>query len=561
MKIQYVKKDLLLFLLSAAFIAGSMFLAYLPRSEITPQAARVIAPAFHVDPTGEETPADAAAGSWTPLSKPRLYAQRTKAAMWFKFRLPANPAPGTAFVHVESASTEDLRVYFPGRPPVLLGKKVPASRVPVKTRLWNIPIPGTALPGETVYIRVQTNTIMLIPVSILTVEEALAKANRDSLIFGVFFGLLVTVFFVNLFTWIAIRNTYFLTYLGYIAFLFLYHLRVHGYLWFLPIPFELLEASLWISLGGFGIFMMLFAQRFLGLKERLPVMHRILNVGILFFIGQTILGCAQQVFLANQIAYVTGFFVPLIILGTTIWLYFTGMRQVRFYLLAWCFLFAGTLVWSTSAYLEAYLPSNYIFMMGTSIDTLLFTLAIFDQFRRELMEKEEHIERERYYQKLSHTDPLTGLYNRHYLNDLIHRLSTEEEIPPESAVIMIDIDNFKTINDTYGHLIGDMFLTKLGTKIRNNVRKSDMACRYGGDEFLIFLSGATERAALSIAESIREAMQSDYVYSDQGEPIRVSVSAGITSNRPGDSFDGIFLRADAALYQAKRTGRNKISVL
>ncbi len=561
MKIHYAKKDIILFLISAIAIAGAMFLAYLPRAEITPQAARVLAPAFHVDPSGTETPEQAAQGTWTPLARPRLYANRTKDTYWIKFRLPANPAPGNAFVHIESASAEDLRVYFRGHQPVLLGKKVPSAQVPIKTRLWNVPVPADCIPGETVLIRVRTNTIMLVPLSILTVGEALADANTDSLIFGVFFGVLITVFFVNLFTWLAIRNANFLTYLAYIAFLFLYHVRVHGFLWFLPIPFPILEAIVWISLGGFGTFMMLFAQRFLELKERMPVMHRILNGGIVLFIGQTVLGCAQLNFLANQIAYVTGFLVPLVILATTTYLYFTGMRQVRFYLLAWCFLFTGTLVWSTSAYLESYLPSNYIFMMGTSIDTLLFTLAIFDQFRRELLEKDEHIERERYYQKLSHTDSLTGLYNRHYLNDLIQRLSSEEDIPPESAVIMIDIDNFKIVNDTYGHLVGDMFLTKLGTKIRNNVRKSDIACRYGGDEFLIFLPGATERAAMSIAESIREAMHADFVYSEQGQPIHVSVSAGITSSRSGDSFDGIFLRADAALYQAKRTGRNRISVL
>jgi diguanylate cyclase (GGDEF)-like protein len=126
---------------------------------------------------------------------------------------------------------------------------------------------------------------------------------------------------------------------------------------------------------------------------------------------------------------------------------------------------------------------------------------------------------------------------------------------------MIDLDNFKTINDTYGHLIGDMLLTKTASKIKKHIRKTDIACRYGGDEFLIYLPGANASVAHSIADGVRRDILEDFSYSEEGTEIRHTISIGVTENRVDDTFDGLFLRADAALYQAKRTGRNKISIL
>ncbi|HNQ98153.1 MAG TPA: GGDEF domain-containing protein, partial [Treponemataceae bacterium] len=94
-----------------------------------------------------------------------------------------------------------------------------------------------------------------------------------------------------------------------------------------------------------------------------------------------------------------------------------------------------------------------------------------------------------------------------------------------------------------------------------HIRKTYIACRYGGDEFLVFLPGANELAARNIAESIRSDILNDFSYSEEGEEIKITVSVGVSENRMDDSFDGLFLRADAALYQAKKTGRNRISVL
>jgi diguanylate cyclase (GGDEF)-like protein len=318
---------------------------------------------------------------------------------------------------------------------------------------------------------------------------------------------------------------------------------------------------LWLSLGGTGIFMILFAMDFLSLKVKQPIVYKALQVGVVLFILQTLLGVFRLIIYANKVAYFSGFVVPLCIIGTTAWIYWRGAREVRYYLIGWGALFTATLIWSTSSVAEAQIPASYFFLIGTTVDSLLFTLAIYDRIRIELADKEALIEREQYYQRLSRTDPMTGLYNRSGLTETFRRMEEEGQITPGSALLILDIDHFKEVNDTWGHLAGDELIVKAGTHIRKHIRKSDIACRYGGDEFLVYLPGADIRIARSIAQGIGTDIQNDPGRTEDGSEIRVTVSIGITEHRNGDSFDSLFLRADAALYQAKKTGRNKIITL
>ncbi len=557
------KQDILIFSLSGLCILASFLVAYIPRQSTGTAASGILEPSFYEDVTHAESAESLREldGLFQPLERPVLYRNRTKSACWIRFRLAPSPKDEDRFIEIDNASLEFIDVWFPDGTHERAGKYVNARENRVKTRIRNIPVPRGADSGEFVYARVRTNTIMFVPLAAVTARQALARSFRTNLVFGVFFGIIVAIIFINLFSFMVIRNRHFLVYLCYLVSLLVYHLVVHGFMYFLGLPPHFLESLLWLSLAGFGISMMVFAKRFLFLKERLPAVSTILDVNIGLFLVQTALGISMQVYLANQIAYITGFIVPIIIMATTVKLYVSGYREVRFYLIAWVALFTGTTIWSTSAYAEARISANYFFLVGTSVDSLLFTLAIFDLLRKELSEKDVMLEREKYYINLSRTDPLTGLYNRRYLNELIKRLESDGEIPSDSALIMIDLDNFKTINDTYGHLAGDLILTKTGTKIKKHIRKTDIACRYGGDEFLVFLPGANESAARLIAESIRNDIVADCSYSEEGSPISITVSIGISENRLDDSFDGLFLRADAALYQAKKTGRDRISVL
>lgn len=158
-------------------------------------------------------------------------------------------------------------------------------------------------------------------------------------------------------------------------------------------------------------------------------------------------------------------------------------------------------------------------------------------------------------------DALTGLYNRRYMEDVLDQVLTEADLMKEPvSLVMIDIDHFKNINDHYGHKAGDMMLQRLGRMFLDMIRKGDIACRYGGEEFVIVMPGATAEIARVRAEHWRAAfedMQVDY----RGESLRVTLSAGVAEYpRHGSVTDEVLWAADHALYDAKDAGRNRVQV-
>ena len=159
-------------------------------------------------------------------------------------------------------------------------------------------------------------------------------------------------------------------------------------------------------------------------------------------------------------------------------------------------------------------------------------------------------------EKSTITDPLTKLYNRLFFNTQILYLKNRyyRTKQPFSAMLF-DIDNFKKINDTYGHHIGDEVLKNIAKIIKNSIRKTDIACRYGGEEFIILFPDTNKQKALEISERIRKEIEKNVIYDDKP----VTISAGV--GEFNDSYKTIhhFIHdIDEALYTAKRTGKNKI---
>jgi two-component system cell cycle response regulator len=131
------------------------------------------------------------------------------------------------------------------------------------------------------------------------------------------------------------------------------------------------------------------------------------------------------------------------------------------------------------------------------------------------------------------------------------------------SVMMLDIDHFKPINDTHGHQAGDEVLQELADRLRHNIRPMDVACRPGGEEFLVILPETPGELAFAAAERVRKAIAAD-VFSVLGDTqkISVTVSAGVSSLLgPEDTMAELLARADSALYQAKAAGRNRVQAL
>jgi len=161
------------------------------------------------------------------------------------------------------------------------------------------------------------------------------------------------------------------------------------------------------------------------------------------------------------------------------------------------------------------------------------------------------------------TDALTGLYNRHYLNTHLGNMVKQSlKNGKHLALMIMDMDHFKSVNDTYGHDVGDMILKQLGAIIMQASRSSELAARYGGEEFIILMPETDPASAYGAANRIREIVEScAFKINDAGESISKTISVGVASLYPdGDSGDSLIKRADEALYEAKRGGRNIVKV-
>ncbi len=163
--------------------------------------------------------------------------------------------------------------------------------------------------------------------------------------------------------------------------------------------------------------------------------------------------------------------------------------------------------------------------------------------------------------ELAVTDPLTGLSNRRYLDNHISTLFNRSMARGRPlSVLIADIDRFKQINDTHGHDAGDDILREFANRVRSTVRGADLACRYGGEEFVVVMPDTSPEIAASVAERLRGVIESvPFLVKGTGQELQVTASFGIASRTPQVITPGHLLKqADVALYEAKNGGRNRV---
>lgn len=160
-------------------------------------------------------------------------------------------------------------------------------------------------------------------------------------------------------------------------------------------------------------------------------------------------------------------------------------------------------------------------------------------------------------------DPLTGLANRKTFNEaLTNALNENREQDRYVCLLMVDIDRFKSVNDRFGHLVGDRVLRFIASTLTDSVKGRDTVARFGGEEFSIILPNTKPEGAQAVAENIRKTVEEARLRrSKDGELLgKITISLGISWARPGQSIDDLIDLADQALYQAKRSGRNRVAI-
>ncbi|MBE9529661.1 MAG: diguanylate cyclase [Proteobacteria bacterium] len=173
-------------------------------------------------------------------------------------------------------------------------------------------------------------------------------------------------------------------------------------------------------------------------------------------------------------------------------------------------------------------------------------------------ERDKMIER---LKKLSIRDPLTELYNsRHFYGQLEDEIQRSERYLHPLSLIFIDIDNFKTINDTYGHMVGDQALLLIAKKMQTSLRSQDTAYRFAGDEFTIILPETTSDNAKFVADRIKSEMEKESLVILEQEITKITLSIGIAEYQRNEKKEQFVHRADVTMYEAKKKGGNNIAV-
>ncbi len=193
---------------------------------------------------------------------------------------------------------------------------------------------------------------------------------------------------------------------------------------------------------------------------------------------------------------------------------------------------------------------------GISAENLPLAVAC----EREVMFRQLEMERDCVDER-SIRDSLTGLLTRRYLDDSAKRMVELHLRNPKAgfAMVIADIDFFKKVNDTYGHLAGDHVLKEVADVLKKATRKSDLAVRFGGEEFALLLPMTGLTKAEGIAQRIRESV-GDLIVDFEGTEISVTLSLGVAVHRPEETMDQLLQRADEALYRAKESGRNRVEL-
>jgi len=309
--------------------------------------------------------------------------------------------------------------------------------------------------------------------------------------------------------------------------------------------------------------LILFSQEILETSKYTPSLHKVLAIFSTIFPILAVL-----IFLDSKIWYElynsTLPLVSFLILFIAIRSWKKGSRDAGYYIIF-------MLVYIISLFILAFMAlgmieynnfTRYAFIYASFFEISFFALVLANRFHKNRQEKQIVEVALEDTKEIANHDGLTHLYNRHYLESYSSDYFNEKRNTHQNtSVIMLDIDKFKVVNDTYGHGVGDIILINVANIFTNLTRESDVVARYGGEEFIIILPNTSMQNAQTIAEKIRinvEKMKTKY---EDDKELSVTISLGISLLRADDiSMKSVITRADKALYESKATGRNKVSI-
>lgn len=499
-----------------------------------------------------------------------------RATLWFKCRIaPADSgddeplASRRSFLVFDNAALGAITLYVPvikdGRPDFI--EMDGGWQQGKKSREFPFLYPTFVLPenldaSRPVVVRVATPYALQFRATLYTINAFRKTSFVLFLIVGFFAGILVAMILYNLALYLFIRDRQYLYYITYIGFLLLWQCVLVGlfrYIW--PPLGEFLMSGIALFAALMMIFAVSFGIVFLNTPKTAPRHDKLLK-GLAVFMGSIILMVLlRQLWLSNLLSYLSGQVVTVVLFTAALSSLRSGFRPALFYLIAFGVFLLAAFVFFFKFY--GLIPNNtftmHIVIFGSAAEAILLSFALGYRIRIMQEEEEQLRERERDLEAISVTDELTGLFNRRFLNPaLVKKTAAARRSGTRLSLLMLDVDHFKDFNDTYGHPEGDKVLAALGRLLVQTLREEDIACRYGGEEFVVILHNTDIRAALEVAERIRAGFEKISFQPGLSREIHATISIGAAELLTDENPEGLISRADQAMYQAKQTGRNRI---
>ncbi len=443
------------------------------------------------------------------------------------------------------------------------------------------------------YLRVASQSSIQVPIELLTVQAFLERAPLEHLGLGLYYGILLGLFFYNLILFASTRDSTFLYYVLYVGTFALGQFCLNGlafqFLW--PGSPEWANTAVLVSIGVGLVFMLTFTRAFLDLQRHLPAADRaargliVVLLATLAAIG--VLGYRRIILLETTLVFV----IALLILVSAIKVWRDGFRPARNFLIAWSALLVGVVVYAAVSFglLPKMFLTEYGIQIGSAAEMILLSFALAYRINtlREENVRIQHDAREQLESRVAERthelgeamqrlrranetlaefslrDGLTGVWNRRWLDH--HLAQTWESAVAHGeplSLLMVDIDHFKSINDRHGHLVGDDCLRAVAECLAAKVEGGrERVVRYGGEEFFVLLPGIADGAAAQVGEDMRAAVAERRVHSE-GVGLNLTVSVGVATFRPHEHLrrDDLVRITDQAMYAAKRGGRNRVCV-
>ncbi|GGQ11149.1 diguanylate cyclase [Shewanella litoralis] len=413
-------------------------------------------------------------------------------------------------------------------------------------------------PGLTqVLIRFESKDPLLIPLYLTTAQTIQQNAELNHYFYGFLYGAFFILLVYNIVLAVSLKDSRYIYYSLYLlSFLSLNVAYTgHGFKVLWPENLFVQRWAMIFFLYSYIIFGIAFCFEFLKLKTYLPRVYRFsqLIYAALVLLMLAVFINADQLLAVNIGVGLTSCLV-VIFISLGLLALKNGHAMVKFFIPA-VFIGAGGAAFS-AATTWGIIPYNTFLFHGIEIGMLIemSILALALAFNLKEVDKARITA-----EVIAQYDHLTGLYNRRAFTinaAPLWELGVREQTP--LSMILLDIDWFKTINDKYGHAVGDSALKAIAKTLQQHIRKSDVLARWGGEEFIIFLPNTSQQAAIQLANTIREKIASVAVFHD-GEGLSVTASFGVAEyHSQMNKLEELIKLADKALYQAKNSGRNVV---